>query len=123
MQGFYVSAEILQFGRMEDAPNRVRELRMAKGLSQASLGEAIGVHKMTVSDIERGQIELTLSYMRKLSRALEVEIDELFAKEDHPGRMTDEERELISAFRQSQDAARSFLLASARAVSQRDEAA
>lgn len=116
LTGSFVSADILLFSRMEQAPNRIRELRSLAKMSQEQLGERVGVHKVTISDLERGKVELTLTYMRRLAKALKVGIDELFSEADHPERATAEERELLIAFRESPESARSYILASARAV-------
>ncbi len=97
--GSFVSADILQFARMEDAPNRIRELRSAQGLSQQAVGDMIGVSKMTVSDLERGRMELTVEYMRRIARALAVRPSDLLHTEDNPDRLSDEERELLYRFR------------------------
>ncbi|WP_287459213.1 helix-turn-helix transcriptional regulator [Sphingomonas sp.] len=84
---------------MEDAPNRIRELRTAQGLSQQAVGDMIGVSKMTVSDLERGRMELTVEYMRRLARALGAKPSDLLQTADNPDRLSDEERELLYRFR------------------------
>src|SRR3546814_15193277 len=55
-----VSAEILHFVAMDDAPNRIRELRLAKRptMSPQALGARIGVSTMTISDLERGEVRV-----------------------------------------------------------------
>lgn len=106
---------------MERPQNRIRELRLAAGLSQEALGERLGVHKVTISDLERGKVELTLSYMRRLSRALEVSPADLLVDDDNPNRLDQRERQIIDAFREAPEGAKSFLLASAVAVSDIDE--
>lgn len=121
LHGSFVSADIVHFLPMNQAPNRIRALRNAAGISQEVLGERIGAHKMTVSDLERGKIELTLSYMRKVAAALNVSPAELLLDRDDPARPSDVERELLEAFRASPAAARDFLLASARAVAEADK--
>lgn len=66
--GYFVSAKVLQFVSVTDAPNRIRELRMAAKLSQQRVADAIGMSKMTISDLERGTINLSLAYMERIAR-------------------------------------------------------
>jgi transcriptional regulator with XRE-family HTH domain len=69
-----MSAEIYHFFGVTDAPNRIRELRLAAQpkLSQQSLADLVGVSKPTISDLENGKMTLTQDYMRRLARALHV---------------------------------------------------
>ena len=117
----FVSADILLFVRMDHAPNRIRELRKLAELSQEQLGEMIGAHKMTISDLERGKIELTLSYMRKIAKALNVPIDAVLPDADVPSRTTADEQQLLDAYRSAPKSARDFLLTSARAVAEQNQ--
>ena len=94
-----MSADVLHFGLMEAAPNRIRELRLEAGLSQQALGDAIGTSKMTISDLERGNIRLDLDYMRRIARALEVAVADLLPVTDNPGALTIEERRLVDQYR------------------------
>jgi transcriptional regulator with XRE-family HTH domain len=41
-------------------------------MSQQALGDAVGISKMTISDLERGKIRLDLEYMRRIAQALNV---------------------------------------------------
>lgn len=53
---------------------RVRELREAKGWSQAELAERAGVRRATVSAIENGLTKgVDFETLEKLARALEVD--------------------------------------------------
>jgi transcriptional regulator with XRE-family HTH domain len=56
----------------------LRELRRQRGLSQQELSRATGVAQNTISEIERGHREPQGSTLRKLARALDVEIVDLF---------------------------------------------
>jgi transcriptional regulator with XRE-family HTH domain len=114
--GSFVSADILQFCPMERAQNRLREIRIAAGLSQEELGGRVGVHKVTISDLERGKVEMTLSYMRRLAKALGVAPADLLVDDDNPNRLASDERDMVQAFRDAPEVARSFLLTSAMAV-------
>jgi len=107
--GSNVSAEILQFARMEDAPNRIREMRVAAGLSQQALGDLIGTSKMTVSDLERGRMELTLEYMRRLARALSCTPVDILPSDDNPDRLSLEERQLLANYREASETQRAMI--------------
>lgn len=56
---------------MDDAPNRIRTIRKGKGLSLKALAERTGASISQVSRLEKGQRDLTLSWMEKLARGLE----------------------------------------------------
>lgn len=94
-------AEILQFVPVNEAPNRIRELRMQKNpkLSQEALGNMIGVTKVTISDLERGKMVLTIDYMRRIASALDVLPADLLPLSDNPDALTSDERELIRQLR------------------------
>jgi transcriptional regulator with XRE-family HTH domain len=101
MQGaaFHVSADILLLGPMDASPNRIRELRLAAGMTQQSLCDAIGVGKMTISDLERGVMALTQDYMRRLSTALGVLPADLLPLDENPAALSVEERRLLGRLR------------------------
>ena len=62
---------------------RVRELRLARGLSQAQLAEMSGLSVRTIQRIERGA-NPGLESMRLLAAALDVELAELGAVPAEP---------------------------------------
>lgn len=64
---------LLKFG------NRIRELRVAKGLSQEELAALAGVHRTYIGMIERAEKNITLSNIQRIAGALEVDIGTLFA--------------------------------------------
>lgn len=107
--GSTVSADILHFRPMQ-ATNRIRELRTARDMSQQALGDAIGCSKMTISDLERGNQELTLEYMRRIARVMKVKPADLMLDEDNPDRLTDQERMLIDDYRNSSDEKRELIM-------------
>lgn len=109
ISGSNVSAEILQFGRMEDAPNRIREIRLLLGISQQALGDRIGTSKMTISDLERGKMELTLDYMRRIARALNCSPVDILPSQDNPDRLNADERELVRHYRDAPETQRAMI--------------
>lgn len=94
-----MSAEILHFWPMADATNRIRELRLAAGLSQQKLGDRMSVSKMTISDLEVGKVKLTLDYMRRVAEALGCAPADLLNPEDNPWQLAPDERRLLERYR------------------------
>lgn len=96
-----MSAVILHFVAVSDLPNRIRELRTqtTPKLSQQALANKVGVSKVTISDLERGEMALTLDYMQRIAHALGVMPADLLRKEDNPDALSAEERQLIERMR------------------------
>ena len=57
--------------------NRVRELRIRKGLSQEELAHLANVHRTYIGMIERAEKNITLINIEKIAVSLEVSINEL----------------------------------------------
>lgn len=57
----------------KDFGQRVREVRLARGISQEELGFRSGLHRTAISFIERAQRSATLETIEKLARALKVQ--------------------------------------------------
>jgi len=66
-----------QFGK------RVRELRLAAGLSQEQLAFKVGVHRTYLGGIERGERNPSLRNIAAIAVALDITLRELFAFEGH----------------------------------------
>lgn len=64
--------------------NRIKELRAARGMTQAELAELISVSSRTVISLEKGQYNPSVLLAHKLSLVFECQIEEvfLFGKED-----------------------------------------
>ena len=60
------------------AMKKVRDLRIARGLTQVQLAELAGVNQATVSKVERGETNITIDKIEALAVALRVEPVELF---------------------------------------------
>lgn len=84
---------------MEDAPNRLREQRMAAKLSQQALADRIGVSKVTISDLERGNMKLDVNYMLRLADALGVHAADLLPHRANDWALHPDERALIERYR------------------------
>jgi transcriptional regulator with XRE-family HTH domain len=52
--------------------DRVRERRLAAGLTQAALAARCGLHRTFVGSVERGERNLALLSLRRIARALRV---------------------------------------------------
>jgi len=64
--------------------NRIKELRAARGMTQAELAEIISVSSRTIISLEKGQYNPSVLLAHKLSLIFECQIEEvfLFGKED-----------------------------------------
>jgi putative transcriptional regulator len=58
--------------------NDVRELREASGLSQAALGDALGVSRQTINSIETGKYDPSLPLAFAIARHFDTTIEEVF---------------------------------------------
>lgn len=56
---------------------KVRELRLAKGFSQEALADEAGVHRTFMGSVERGERNISLENIVRISRALRVAPSEL----------------------------------------------
>ena len=58
--------------------NRMREVRERKGLKQADLAERVGIFQSEISEIETGERKPNIYLAKRIARALEVSVDEIF---------------------------------------------
>lgn len=79
--------------------NRIREWRKKAGLTQAQLGDRVGLHQTQVGNLENGGRNLTLEWARRIARALDVKVADLLDDNDNPDRLTPEERALLRHYR------------------------
>ena len=83
---------------------RIKELRKKKGLSQAELAEAMGVHFAQVSRYERGETKPNAEAMTKLAQVLETSTDFLMnGTTDETALSAGLDKEMISRFKQVQE--------------------
>jgi transcriptional regulator with XRE-family HTH domain len=59
-------AQLAAFGR------RLRELRLARGLSQEGLADLANLHRTYIGSVERGERNVSLANIYSLARALNV---------------------------------------------------
>ena len=70
-------------GKSPPITNRVRELRERHGqISQAALGEAIGVTRQTVIAIEQGRYSPSLECAFRIARLFGVGLEDVFGWEE-----------------------------------------
>jgi putative transcriptional regulator len=63
--------------------SRVRELRIARALSQGDLAAALGVSRQTVNSIETGRYTPSLALAVGLARFFGLTVEEIFHVETH----------------------------------------
>jgi len=61
--------------------NRVRDLRMEKGLSQEQLAHQANLHRTYIGMIERAEKNITLINIEKIANALETTLQQFFENE------------------------------------------
>jgi putative transcriptional regulator len=62
--------------------NDVRERRIGAGLSQAQLGQQLGVSRQTVIAIENGRYDPSLKLALSIARFFRVSVEEVFHADD-----------------------------------------
>ncbi|QJQ94458.1 MULTISPECIES: cupin domain-containing protein [Halomonadaceae] len=65
-----------------DVGNRLKQLRLSRGLSQRELAKRAGVTNSTISLIEQNSVSPSVSSLKKILDALPVSISEFFAGEE-----------------------------------------
>jgi transcriptional regulator with XRE-family HTH domain len=58
--------------------DRIRELRKRAGYSQEGFADAAGVHRTYMGTLERGEANVSLGNLQKISKALGITLSELF---------------------------------------------
>jgi transcriptional regulator with XRE-family HTH domain len=67
---------------LQEVGGRVRALREAAGITQATLAERCGLHRTFIGSVERGERNAALLSLRKIAQALRVEVAELLRAEE-----------------------------------------
>ncbi|WP_306251059.1 helix-turn-helix transcriptional regulator [Parvularcula sp. IMCC14364] len=62
--------------------NHIRELRQARGWSQAALAEHLGVSRNSVNSIENGRFDPSLPLAFDIAEAFDLSIEEVFIRTD-----------------------------------------
>ena len=56
---------------------KIREVRVKEGYSQEELASRCGLHRTYISDIERGERNVSVENIEKIAKALKTEVNEL----------------------------------------------
>jgi transcriptional regulator with XRE-family HTH domain len=64
--------------------SRLKELRLARGVSQGTLGAAVGIKAQAVNDMEHGRIKTTLDRAAAIADYFGVSLDYLVGRSDEP---------------------------------------
>jgi putative transcriptional regulator len=67
---------------LTDVKNEIRELRAVRGISQASLAQALGVSRQTINAIETGRYMPSLPLAFALAGFFETTVEDLFEPEE-----------------------------------------
>ena len=76
--------------------NRIGILRVEKGLSLTDLARLAGTTKAQIQKLERGERRLSLQWMSRLARALDVKMSDLLAQDTVACQHGAEEREILA---------------------------
>jgi transcriptional regulator with XRE-family HTH domain len=63
----------------KEITNRIKDAREKKNYSQQYLAEQLGISQKAYSKIENGETKLTVDNLLKISKVLEVNLNELFS--------------------------------------------
>ena len=66
--------------------NRIEEIRKMRGIRQEELAEMLGVSRQTVSSLETGRYNPSISLAFKVARCFGMTIEEVFIYEEEQGR-------------------------------------
>ena len=58
--------------------NRIEEIRRARGISQVEFAHFMGVSRQTISSLENGRYNPSITLAFKIARFLEMSIEEIF---------------------------------------------
>ena len=64
--------------------NRIKELRLAKNITQEELGKVLNVQKAAISKYENGRVEPSIEVLKLASKFFDVSTDYLLGRSDSP---------------------------------------
>lgn len=62
--------------------NKLKEYRAQKGINQQELGKLVGVSRQTISLIERGDYNPSITLCLELAKLLDVSVEDIFIYEE-----------------------------------------
>ena len=99
MRGYKHMGNIIKFPvmtvKMEKWPNRIREWRKARRMTQAKLAGSIGLSDVMISHLETGRRPLDFVQARAIARVLGVDTVDLLAAEDNPHALDEQAKDLM----------------------------
>ncbi len=101
---------------------KIKELRLAKNMSQKELAEVLDCNQTAVGKYERGQLEPNITTLNQLADFFGCSIDYLVGREDDFGNvpvksnLSAQEQELLSAFSKLDVVQRETVLIQIKAV-------
>jgi transcriptional regulator with XRE-family HTH domain len=63
--------------QLQEFGNQVRKYRSLLGISQEKLAELSGLHRTYIGHVERGEVNISLLNLFKISKALKITAEEL----------------------------------------------
>ena len=99
-------------------PNRIKELRQARDLSQEGLARECHTTHATIGKLEKGDMELTLNWMRRIAAALDCKPVDLLAEDDLAYKLGPEEMTVLEIFNRLNGAGRRRFLKVAAALAE-----
>lgn len=85
-------------------------------MSQSELGRMVGLTQGQIGHLENGTRALTLEWMRRIAKALDVDVAALLVDEDNRDRLHEDERAVIENFRAAEPQARLYVQQSLEAI-------
>lgn len=62
--------------------NRIEEIRKEKGINQDELAKTLGVSRQTISSLERGRYNPSITLAYKIAKLFELTIEDVFIFDD-----------------------------------------
>lgn len=78
---------------------KIKLRRTKLGMSQAKLGEMVGVTYQQIQKYEKGKNKINAEMLQKVAQSLNVNIDFFFQNVDEVSAFTSDEQELLKRFR------------------------
>lgn len=94
---------------------RIRYIRKDKGLSQEELGELSGLHTNYIGQVERGNKNLTVESLEKITFGLGITLEQLFRHLD-PMQTKDETSQLLELLESRSSIDKALMLSLAKSV-------
>lgn len=80
----FMAKRTIESPTIKQFANRLREVRLAQGLSQETLAEQADLHRTYVGSVERGERNISLVNVERLAKALDTTVCRLLCDADAP---------------------------------------